>query len=341
MINKMNRSMVAKSPEEKKMENLLKEARESDELKNYAENLRKELSKIDIAFYSYRVKKVHSAVRSFRIAHYQKLEDIHDLFGVLVVVEDKKDIAKVANIIKKNLKDYEEYNLLTEKEWIEQKEERKKQDNQEEKNISMYDKILADLKKIIANTETLERVLPPLSDIIVAKIPMGDKEIPVEFRIQDKNGFQIIEAYYFTLYKNDELDPKMKGPLLFLVLQLLNRKNQLDTNKNLSISEREELINQIGDLYQYNFNLLCANREVISDVWREYVKISAKYALQLPVYDFHFFGVKEKTDEDIMELIDKDLDILFEDYKSFDIRDIDTAKYVEDAIKMLQIEALV
>ena len=341
MINKMNRSMVAKSPEEKKMENLLKEARESDELKNYAENLRKELSKIDIAFYSYRVKKVHSAVRSFRIAHYQKLEDIHDLFGVLVVVEDKKDIAKVANIIKKNLKDYEEYNLLTEKEWIEQKEERKKQDNQEEKNISMYDKILADLKKIIANTETLERVLPPLSDIIVAKIPMGDKEIPVEFRIQDKNGFQIIEAYYFTLYKNDEIDPKMKGPLLFLVLQLLNRKNQLDTNKNLNKFEREELVNQIGDLYQYNFNLLCANREVISDVWREYVKISAKYALQLPVYDFHFFGVKEKTDEDIMEIIDKDLDKLYEEYKSFDIRDIDTDKYVEDAIKMLKIEALV
>ena len=333
--------MVAKSPEEKKMENLLKEARESDELKNYAENLRKELSKIDIAFYSYRVKKVHSAVRSFRIAHYQKLEDIHDLFGVLVVVEDKKDIAKVANIIKKNLKDYEEYNLLTEKEWIEQKEERKKQDNQEEKNISMYDKILADLKKIIANTETLERVLPPLSDIIVAKIPMGDKEIPVEFRIQDKNGFQVIEAYYFTLYKNDEIDPKMKGPLLFLVLQLLNRKNQLDTNKNLNKFEREELVNQIGDLYQYNFNLLCANREVISDVWREYVKISAKYALQLPVYDFHFFGVKEKTDEDIMEIIDKDLDKLYEEYKSFDIRDIDTDKYVEDAIKMLQIEALV
>ena len=333
--------MVAKSPEEKKMENLLKEARESDELKNYAENLRKELSKIDIAFYSYRVKKVHSAVRSFRIAHYQKLEDIHDLFGVLVVVEDKKDIAKVTNIIKKNLKDYEEYNLLTEKEWIEQKEERKNQDNKEEKNISMYDKILADLKKIIANTETLERVLPPLSDIIVAKIPMGDKEIPVEFRIQDKNGFQIIEAYYFTLYKNDELDPKMKGPLLFLVLQLLNRKNQLDTNKNLNKFEREELVNQIGDLYQYNFNLLCANREVISDVWREYVKISAKYALQLPVYDFHFFGVKEKTDEDIMEIIDKDLDKLYEEYKSFDIRDIDTDKYVEDAIKMLQIEALV
>ena len=341
MINKMNRSMVAKSPEEKKMESLLNEAKDSEDLKIYAENLRKELSKIDIAFYSYRVKKVHSAVRSFRIAHYQKLEDIHDLFGVLVVVDDKKDITKVANIIKKNLKDYEEYNLLTEKDWIEQKEERKNQDNKEEKNISMYDKILADLKKIIANTETLERVLPPLSDIIVAKIPMGDKEIPVEFRIQDKNGFQIIEAYYFTLYKNDELDPKMKGPLLFLVLQLLNRKNQLDTNKNLNKFEREELVNQIGDLYQYNFNLLCANREVISDVWREYVKISAKYALQLPVYDFHFFGVKEKTDEDIMEIIDKDLDKLYEEYKSFDIRDIDTDKYVEDAIKMLQIEALV
>ena len=52
---------------------------------------------------------------------------------MLVVVEDKKDIAKVANIIKKNLKDYEEYNLLTEKDWIEQKEERKNQDNKEEK----------------------------------------------------------------------------------------------------------------------------------------------------------------------------------------------------------------
>ena len=126
MINKMNRSMVAKLPEEKKMESLLNEARNSEELKNYAENLRKELSKINIAFYSYRVKKVHSAVRSFRIANYQKLEDIHDLFGVLVVVEDKKDIAKVADIIKKDLKDYEEYNLLTERDWIEQKEQRKR-----------------------------------------------------------------------------------------------------------------------------------------------------------------------------------------------------------------------
>ncbi len=339
MINKMNRSMVATSLEEKKMENLLNEARNSEDLKNYAENLRKELSKIDIAFYSYRVKKVHSAVRSFRIAHYQKLEDIHDLFGVLVVVNNKQDIAKVANIIKKNLKDYDEYNLLTERDWIEQKEERK--NNKKELNISMYEKILTDLKKIIANTETLERVLPPLSDIIVAKIPMGDKEIPVEFRIQDKDGFQVIEAYYFTLYKNDEIDPKVKGPLLFLALQLLNRKNQLDTNEKLTQLEREELINQIGDLYQYNFNLLCANREVISDVWREYVKISAKYRLQLPVYDFHFFGVKEKTDEDIMELIDRDLDKLFEKYKSFDIRDIDTDKYVEDAVKMLQIETLV
>lgn len=339
MINKMNRSMVATSLEEKKMENLLNEARNSEDLKNYAENLRKELSKIDIAFYSYRVKKVHSAVRSFRIAHYQKLEDIHDLFGVLVVVNNKQDIAKVANIIKENLKDYDEYNLLTERDWIEQKEERK--NNKKELNISMYEKILTDLKKIIANTETLERVLPPLSDIIVAKIPMGDKEIPVEFRIQDKDGFQVIETYYFTLYKNDEIDPKVKGPLLFLALQLLNRKNQLDTNEKLSQLEREELINQIGDLYQYNFNLLCANREVISDVWREYVKISAKYRLQLPVYDFHFFGVKEKTDEDIMELIDRDLDKLFEKYKSFDIRDIDTDKYVEDAVKMLQIETLV
>ena len=71
------------------------------------------------------------------------------------------------------------------------------------------------------------------------------------------------------------------------------------------------------------------------------IKISVKYALQLPVYDFHFFGIKEKTDEDIMELIEKDLDKLFEEYKSFDIRDINTKKYIEDAIKMLQIETLV
>ena len=99
MINKMNRSMVAKSPEEKKMKNLLNEARDSEELKNYAENLRKKLSNINIAFYSYRVKKVHSAVRSFRIAHYKKLEDIHDLFGVLVVVDDKKDIARVKTVL--------------------------------------------------------------------------------------------------------------------------------------------------------------------------------------------------------------------------------------------------
>ncbi len=58
--------------------------------------------------------------------------------------------------------------------------------------------------------------------------------------------------------------------------------------------EREELINQIGDLYQYNFNLLCTNRGYFRCMERV-CKNFVKYALQLPVYDFHFFGVKEKN----------------------------------------------
>ena len=89
---------MAKLPEEKKMESLLNEARNSEELKNYAENLRKRVKQNKYCFYSYRVKKVHSAVRSFRIANYQKLEDIHDLFGVLVVVEDKKILQKLLTL---------------------------------------------------------------------------------------------------------------------------------------------------------------------------------------------------------------------------------------------------
>lgn len=338
MINKMNRSMVAETPEEKKMEDLLKEARKSQELVDFAEELKAELEDIPFAFYSYRVKKVHSAIRSFRISKYEHLEDMHDLFGVLVVVEDEKDIAEVARRIKMQLtEDYQEYDLLTERDWIEQKEARKESAKD---GVELYNKILRDLKRIIANTENLEKVLPPLSDIIISHIPMGDKKIPVEFRIQSKNGFQVIESYYFTVYKNDELDPKMKGPLLFLALQLLNRKVRLDTAEDLTEEEQEELKEQMGELYQYNFNLLCQNRDVILEVWKEYVKISAKYRMQLPVYDFHFFGEIERSEE-VLAMIDEELDELFEKHKSFDLRDIDTNTFVEKAIQKLQVEALV
>lgn len=340
MINKMNRSMVAETPEEKKMESLLNEARNSKEIVNFAEELKNDLEDISPIFYSYRVKKVHSAIRSFRIAKYTKLESMHDLFGVLIVVEDKKDIKNVVKIIKKRLDSYAEYNLLNEKDWLEQKEEKNKPDIDYKNNIEIYERMLINLKRIMAHSENLEKVLPPLSYIITSKIKMGDKEIPVEFRIQSKNGFQILEASYFTVYKNDELNANTKGPILFLIQQILNRKVELDTNKNLNKLEKEELINQIGELYQCNFNILCMNREILEDVWREYMKISVKYKLQLPVYDFHFFGEKEKT-EDIMELVDNSLDELFEKYKSYDIREINTAAYVEHAIRNLKIEALV
>ena len=115
MINKMNRSMVAETPEEKKMESLLYQARDSKELIEFAENLKRDLQCVKPMFYSYRVKKVHSAVRSFRIAKYTKLESMHDLFGVLIVVENNDDIKSVVQIIKQRLTDYSEYNLLNEK----------------------------------------------------------------------------------------------------------------------------------------------------------------------------------------------------------------------------------
>lgn len=340
MVNKMNRSMVAETPEEKKMEALLNEARNSEEIVKFAENLKEDLKCVSPIFYSYRVKKVHSAVRSFRIAKYTKLESMHDLFGILIVVENKKDIRAVAQIIKQRLTDYTEYNLLNEKDWLEQKEEKDRKDLDYRSDMEIYERMLMNLKRIMAHTENLEKVLPPLSYIIASKIKMGDKEIPVEFRIQSKNGFQVLEASYFTVYKNDELNANSKGPLLFLIQQILNRKVELDTNKNLTKLEREELLNQIGDLYQCNFNITCMNRELLEDVWREYMKISVKYKLQLPVYDFHFFGEKEKTEE-IMELIDNSLDELFEKYKSYDIREINTAAYVEHAVRSLKIEALV
>lgn len=340
MVNKMNRSMVAETPEEKKMEALLNEARNSEEIVRFAENLKEDLKCVSPIFYSYRVKKVHSAVRSFRIAKYTKLESMHDLFGILIVVENKNDIRAVAQIIKQRLTDYLEYNLLNEKDWLEQKEEKNRKDLDYRSDMEIYERMLMNLKRIMAHTENLEKVLPPLSYIIASKIKMGDKEIPVEFRIQSKNGFQVLEASYFTVYKNDELNANSKGPLLFLIQQILNRKVELDTNKNLSKVEREELLNQIGELYQCNFNIACMNRELLEDVWREYMKISVKYKLQLPVYDFHFFGEKEKTEE-IMEIIDNNLDELFEKYKSYDIREINTAAYVEHAVRSLKIEALV
>ena len=104
--------------------------------------------------------------------------------------------------------------------------------------------------------------------------------------------------------------------------------------------EKIELWKQIGFLYQYHFNVLCQNRDLLAEVWREYEKIAVKYKLQLPVFDFHFFGVGEKSKE-IMDLVDQELDDVFENYINFDIRLIDTAKYMEEAEGRLSINILV
>ena len=342
MIDRMNRTMVAESSEEKKMESLLNRAKNSVMLENYAEEIKQALQQeINMSFYSYRVKKVHSAIRSFRIAKFNKLEQMHDLFGILVVVDSEKEIEKVVQIIRNKLKekneDYSEYNLLTEKAWTKQREEKSCScENQEDDESDILDNI----KKIFANTENLEKVLPPFSYIISSVIQMEEEKIPVEFRIQTKNGFHVIESFYFVVYKNDTLEPKIKGPLLFLLQQILNRKIRLDTDESLSKQQKVELWRQMGYLYQYNFNVLCKYRDLLLEVWREYEKIAVKYKLQLPVFDFHFFGVSEKSKEE-MDLIDEELDRIFENYKSFDIREIDTEKYVEEAEKKLEIHVLV
>ena len=72
------------------------------------------------------------------------------------------------------------------------------------------------LHKNLYKCNCIFEILKPNDKDVAYVQNKGEK---MRFRIQDKNGFQVIEAYYFTLYKNDELDPKMKGPLLFLVLQ--------------------------------------------------------------------------------------------------------------------------
>ncbi len=341
MIDRMNRTMVAETPEEKKMENLLNRAKNSEMLINYAEELEKKLQRFDISFYSYRIKKVHSAIRSFRIAKFERMEQMHDLFGVLVVVNDEREIKNVVQLIRNKLKnegeEFSEYNLLTEKDWTEQRKEGDRvyaRQNQEENAI------LANLKKIIANTENLEKVLPPLSYIITSHIQIENEKIPVEFRIQTKNGFHVLESFYFVVYKNDTLDINTKGSLLFLNQQILNRKVKLDTDKFLTDKEKRELLKQIGYLYQYNFNLLCQNRDILIEVWREYEKIAVKYKMQLPVYDFHFFGVNERSKE-VIDLVDEELDEIFENYKSFDIREISTEQFIKEAEKKLKIQVLV
>ncbi len=321
--------MVAESPEEKKIQNLLEEAGKSQELVDFAEQLKDELAGIQMPFYSYRVKKVHSAIRTFRLAGHHSWKDVQDLFGVLIVTESEKDIPMVAEKIRKKLTEYTEYDLITERDWIAQKEARERG-----KRLGCNE-LLEQLKCIFANIENLEKVLPPYSHLILSHLSFGDKTIPVEFRIQSKTGFQIVEAGYFTLYKNDEVNPKIKAPLLFVEQQLLSRKIKLDTQK-LTKPERVKLLYEMGELYQDNFNLLCQNRETLLDVWREFVKISAKYELQLPVYDFHFFGEKNKTEEE-MEQIDQELDRIFTQYQSFDIREIDTKEYIKQVVCELKV----
>lgn len=339
MINKMDRSMVPETPMEIEIENVLREARRSKVLVNFAESIKKELKEINIPFYSYRVKKVHSAIRTFRLAKHEKVEDLQDLFGILIVVEKEKDIKKVVKKIRSRLEGkYQEYNLLKERDWIEQKEITDEAEDEEKEG---HELILADLKRVFSNTENLEKVLPPFSYIITSKIKMENCTIPIEIRIHSKVGFQIVESAYFTIYKNDEVDPKIKAPLIFIAHQLMSRKIKMDSEE-IMVEDEDRLMNEMGEIqvHKDNLNLLCENRDILLDVWREFAKISTKYALELPVHDFHFFG-KEGTPMETIERIENRLDEIFEQFKSFDLRKINIKEYIKYSIHTLQEEELI
>lgn len=87
----------------------------SEGLKQFINSFEEEL-KDDVQILSYRIKKSYSALRTYRLANYSKAEQLHDLLGFLIVIDEKSKIIEIENKVKRyfNNENIHTYNLLNE-----------------------------------------------------------------------------------------------------------------------------------------------------------------------------------------------------------------------------------
>lgn len=256
----------------------------TNEIYQFVNDLENKL-KGEVKIFSYRIKKIYSALRTYRLANYSKAEQLHDLLGILIVVDKRSEIMKVESKIKRyfNNEKINTYNMLNE---IEFKAKRYNTLDENIKNNQYNELIFKDISTWLEMPKELDKLLPPFSyNILFEKKFIGvDTPISIEIRIQTKEDFITTEAYYYTIHKNDEIKLNLKIPLLCMSFRLLRRMSNMAFEENDTIKNKYKM--EIDEIQNENINFIKQNKEYFEEVFLEHNYLVNCWKNKLPIYEF-------------------------------------------------------
>lgn len=285
VYNKMNTNFYATNTEEKVLCQIIEEMNKSDEIQKFAKDL-ENILKDYVKIFSYRIKEQFSALRTYRLANYDKAQKLHDLLGFLIVVDKESEIEKVEKILKSYLSkddNAKTYDLLREKKFeVKHYSKIKNKIDSNQYNKLIFDDINTWLK--VPNE--LEKLLLPFSYNILCTKKFKDMiyEVPIEIRIQTKEDFITTESYYYTIHKNDNIELNVKIPLLCMCFRILRRMSKIDFESNTEVKKNYEL--EIKKIQDENISFIEENKENLDCIFKEYNRILNCWKNKLPIYDF-------------------------------------------------------
>lgn len=284
MESLMNKNFYANTEQEELLCEIIEQMNSSEGLKQFINSFEEEL-KDDVQILSYRIKKSYSALRTYRLANYSKAEQLHDLLGFLIVIDEKSKIIEIENKVKRyfNNENIHTYNLLNEMEF------KAKKYNVLDENIkpNQYNELIfKDISTWLNVPDGLDKLLPPFSYNILFKKKFIDINIPVpiEIRIQTKEDFITTEAYYYTIHKNDEIELNSKIPLLCMCFRVLRRLSNIAFEVNDDIKNKLEL--EIDIIQNENIKFIKENEKIYKKVLLEHNYLVNCYKNKSPIYEF-------------------------------------------------------
>lgn len=284
MKNLMNKDIYAITEQEKKLCKKIEQMNNTNEIQQFVNDLENEL-KGEVKIFSYRIKKIYSALRTYRLANYSKAEQLHDLLGILIVVDKKSEIIKIESKIKRyfNNEKINTYNMLNE---IEFKAKRYNTLDENIKNNQYNELIFKDISTWLEMPKELDKLLPPFSyNILFERKFIGvDTPISIEIRIQTKEDFITTEAYYYTIHKNDEIKLNLKIPLLCMSFRLLRRMSNIAFEENDIIKNKYKM--EIDEIQNENINFIKQNKEYLEKVFLEHNYLVNCWKNKLPIYSY-------------------------------------------------------
>lgn len=284
MTYKMDKNYYPINIQEEILCKIISEMNNSTEIKDFAKEL-ESIIKDNSEIFSFRIKEQFSAIRTYRLANYNNAEQMHDLLGFLIVVDNNLEIKKIEELLKNYLteENIKIYNLLNEKEF------KTIQYNTIQEHIEkrQYNQLIFnDINEWLYIPKDLNKLLPPFSYNILCKKKFEDidYQIPIEIRIQTKEDFITTESYYYTIHKNDTINLNKKIPLLCMCFRILRRMTNIAFEKDISVRERyEEEIRKIEDS---NKKFIEQNKEELERVFLEHNKIVNCWKGKQPIYNF-------------------------------------------------------